>query len=210
MPQITTKALAEFLSRPITDQMRILAEQKRPSGGAAAHKVHYYQSARAAVARYFRHGNDVNRIQLAIARVQASNMAQHKITHNIRAMNDFLQMTAFTGRILVPFGSATVQHTLQNCDIRLFPDLSAAENNRNKFFLINFSQFPVDPDYARRALELSYWLHNSAGLGSRYGDFEFIDVTGQTIYRNNRRPRATVVRNATQNITVINQLWPIV
>jgi hypothetical protein len=210
MPEINIRALAEFLSKPINDQMRILAEQKRPHAGAATFKVHYYQSSRAAIGQYFRHGNDTNRVNLAIARVQASAMAEHKKEHNKRALKAFIALTSFNGRLLTPQRSSTVCITRHTTNVRLFADLTATENNRVKYFLFNFAMYALDQELARQTLELMNWLLMSSGISVRPTDCEIIDLAGNCVYTNSKKTRSTVTKRADQNLKIIKQLWPII
>jgi hypothetical protein len=210
MPDINVRALAEFLSKPINDQMRILAEQKRPDAGAAAFKVHYYQSARAAIGQYFSHGNDANRINHAIAKVQASAMADHKKNHNERVLRAFLKCASFSGRVLIPQKSTSIAITRHATNVRLFADLTATENSRLKYFLFNFTTSPIDAELARQTLELMNWLLTLAGNTVQPSDVELIDLASGTVFTNPKKIRATVARQADQNLKIINQLWPII
>lgn len=210
MPELTSRALAEFSVKPIADQMRVLAEQKRPNSGASQYKVHYYQSTRAAIGNYFKKGNDPAQIANAIVRVQTSGMADHKKEHNERAMHAFLNTGSLISRVLTPKTSSSVTHARHGTTIRLFPDLTATENDSDKFILFNFTIAPTDPELARRTLELSYWLHSLAGLSVKPSSFEYVDLTSNTVHTNNKKPRASIIKNADANLKAIKQLWPII
>lgn len=210
MPELTSRALAEFSMKPIADQMRLLAEQKRPNAGAAQYKVHYYQSTRIAIAKYFSGNNSPNIISQAIARLRASQMPDHKKEHNERAMLAFLNTAGISGRTFTPVKPVNVSANRYGTDIRLFPDLAALENGSEKIVLFNFTIAPTDPELARRTLELSYWLHTRAGSSLIPTSFEYVDLQANVVHINNRQPRATIIRNAEANLRAITQLWPII
>ncbi len=210
MPELTVKALAEFAEKPIADQMRILAEQKRPLAGAAQFKTHYYNPTRLAIRAFYARNNSPNILQLASSRVQTGGGPDHKRDHNLRAIRDFGSHEALTSRVLRPVKPTTYVIKQNNVDIRLHPDLEAYDGTSRKFILINYSLTAVEPDLVRRTLELMYWLLDSYGLQLRPVDCEIIDLKSGLLYTNNRSPRSTIIRNADQNLLVINQLWPII
>jgi hypothetical protein len=210
MPGLTIKALAEFAERPIADQMRILAEQKRPAAGAAQFKSHYYQPTRNAIRLHHHRGNNPAVIQNAIQRVQSGPGPDHKRTHNIRAMQAFRGNQTISGRVLITAAPQTYSITAHGVDVRLHPDLEAVDGGSTKYILFNYTMAPIEAELARRTLELMYWLLDDAGASLSPIDCEMICLESGTIYTNNRAPRATVIRNAQNNLRAINQLWPII
>jgi hypothetical protein len=210
MPGITVKALAEFAERPIADQMRILAEQKRPAAGAAQFKTHYYQPARSAIRQHHGRGNSPAVIPAAILRVQGGAGPDHRRIHNIRAMQAFARNPSVAGRVLITAAPQTYSVSVHGVDVRLHPDLEGVDGASTKYVLFNYSIDPIDDGLARRTLELMYWLLDGAGATVSPGDCEVICLASDTIHTNNRAPRITILRNAQENLRAINQLWPII
>lgn len=210
MPQLTVKALAEFAQKPIADQMRILAEQKRPSAGAAQFKTHYYNPTRMAVRAFYGRGNNPIVMQSAIARVQAGAGPDHKRDHNVRAIGDFLKHGNLTARILKPVAPQTFAIARNGVDVRLHPDVDAYDGSTRKYILVNYTLVPVDPDLARRTLELMYWLLDELGIRLAITDCELIDLQTGNVFVNSKKLRSTVIKNALQNLRIVNQLWPII
>lgn len=206
-PSLTSRALAEFAHKTFADQMRILAEQKHPRGGAALFKLHYYQSARAAIYQYFKHGNDPSKLDSARKRLAAKKMAQHKKDHNGRAIEQFRKMKSLNGRKLVPWKSSVVRHECHSVEIRFFADLSAAEAGQAKGFIFNFTARPVEEDLARRILEVTHWMCDCTKPCYRAADLEFVDLPAGVVIRG-RKPRKTTLDLAQKNLHIISHLWP--
>ncbi|PQO42041.1 hypothetical protein [Blastopirellula marina] len=210
MPELTIKALAEFSTKPIADQMRILAEQKRPSAGAAQFKAPYYMPTRNAVRRYYRLSNNPAILNDAITRLNAKNIVEHKRENNVRAINDFRSHPSFAKRTFA--GNTVETHRLvhEDIELRLHPDIDAIEGNDHKYILINYTIAPSDPEIVRRTLELMFWLLSESDITLSPKDCEYFDLRTGNVITNKRAPRTTVLRNVRQNLQVINQLWPII
>ena len=139
----------------------------------------------------------------------ASQMQDHKKKHNLRAMKSFLGMKPLASRSLKPVKSYASSITINGVDVRCFPDLIAIEGDVVKYFLLNCSESAFDHEAARRALELTHWLLNEADVITAPGDIEFVDLCNQVVHINGKSPRKTVVKEAIQNLKVIDQVWPI-
>lgn len=210
MPELTVKALAEFATKPIADQMRILAEQKRPSAGAAQFKVHYYNPTRVALRRFFRQPNSQAVLHSAIAGVRTGGGPDHKRDHNVRALQSILAYPDLIDRQLGPRLAQTYRISSNGVDLRLHPDLEVQDGTSVKYALVNYTVEPFDADSARRTLELMFWLLDSRGVTLSPGDCEIIDLQARLIHVNNRAPRIRTISNAQTNLLAINQLWPII
>ncbi|MBS0204432.1 MAG: hypothetical protein JSS49_16130 [Planctomycetes bacterium] len=210
MPELTVKALAEFATKPIADQMRILAEQKRPAAGAAQFMTHYYNPTRLALRRYFRTGRNLNTFQTAIVDVTNGGGPDHKRDHNVRAIQSILAHPGLVTRNCTARPPQTYTATHGGVDLRLHPDLETLEGATVRYSAVNYTLQPVDPELARRTLELMYWLLDLRGIALNPGDCELIDLQAAVTHINNKVPRVRTIKNAQQNLLAINQLWPII
>lgn len=209
MPELTVRSLAEFIGKPIADQMRILAAQKRPQAEPATYRVNYYQKSRQTIRRFFANGNDHAVIHAAISDLHGCSRQPHYIDNNVRAIETFVDHQV-AARALSPQAFSTQRATVHGVDIKVTPDLFAVEGNSPKYIFFNFTVAAMDDDEARRTLELANWAMQLCGFQTRPGDFEFLDLQTGIVHLNPRQPRQRTVNAAIQNAQVINQLWPII
>lgn len=210
MPRLTVKALAEFADKGITDQMRILAEQKRPQAGAAPFKTAYYQAARTAITHHYRQHNDPKVVHLAVDRLWHSTAVEHKRLHNIRVLQAFSQSPEISSRHLQPLSIRSYTVACHGVDMRLTPDLLAKENGTIKYILFNFTNDRLDETCTRRTLELMRWHLGRAGHSLAASDCEIIDLTTGAIHVNDRPIRKSTIKNAEQNLQAIAHMWTII
>lgn len=209
MPGLTVKALAEFIEKPIADQMRILATQKHPRAEPAIYRITYYHRSRLAIRRYFQKDNDPGVIRTAIDQIQRSGRPLHYIENNTRVLETFLSHP-FAERQLAPQDFATQRLTIHDVDIKLTPELVATEGESRKFVFFNMTIAPADPDLARRTLELAWWILRETGHEVEPGDLEFLDLQTATLHVTRAQPRKRTLKRAIQNAQIIAQLWPII
>lgn len=210
MPELTIKALAEFALKPVSDQMRILAEQKRPAAGAAPFKMHYYQATRMAIRQFYKSGNNRTVLQNAIKKIRAGGGQDHKKNHNERAVRSFSGETEYTDRALQVARAHTAKTSHAGVDLRFHPDILATEGTKTKFILVNYTQAPIDEELARITLELMYWMLRKSGEKLAIRDCEIFDLASKKTIVESRKPRKGTLKNAENNLRVIAHLWPII
>lgn len=210
MPELTVKALSEFATKTVHDQTRILAEQKRPAAGAAGFKTHYYQPTRLAVRAFF--GKQTNQAALTLAenKLKTGSYPDHKRDNNLRAITQFRTLITKNQLSLISQKPSTYEISVHDVDVRLHPDLQAKQGSSTKYILINYNQTAVEDEFARRTIELMYWLLSKQGQALSIQDCEFWDLQTCKIHTNSKSPRQTTIKNAEKNLQYINQLWPII
>jgi len=111
---------------------------------------------------------------------------------------------------LTPVSFKPVTMKVGGVGVRVAPDLVASEGKKTKYLFLNPTLTALDPEVARRIIEISYDLLSRAGVAIGYGDVEIIDLPANRCVTNPKKPRSSVLKTATSNGQWIVQLWPII
>lgn len=204
-PSLTVKAAAEMLALPAHSQSRILTEQKYPKVGSQAFKTPYYRTAVSGIAAFFRNGGSPRLLE--VARSKAEGLAQEsKKKNNLRVLSAF-EKSDFARRDFSVATSPRISASIDNVTLRLSPDLRLVEHGTPSVVYLNCRGRAVDPDAARRTLEIAHWVLEETGEPIKISQLEYVDLFRNTSYTFKTR-RLTTISTLKQNARIIDALWP--
>lgn len=196
--------MAEMLSLPAYEQIRILAEQKYPTNNPQSFRVPYYQIALTGIRHYYRDGND--RSCLTAARRDARVLGnQTRAEHNLRVINRF-EASPQARRDLTPQPSPRITLLIGRVLLRLSPDLRASEDGDDMCVYYNCRNVAVTPEIGRRTVQIAYHVLSENGVDVRPSDVEYVDFQSGEVYRG-RPPTAQTLRILRTNARLISTLW---
>jgi hypothetical protein len=211
-PQLTVKALAEFIELPAYKQLDLLSAQKYPDQSPAIARIPYYQTALVSIRTYYSSDNDgqvirhrVDDLHSQLTQGGLSPQKKAKLANNISALKAF-QKSSLRKRDLVVKNSQTYKVDMDGVTIKFTPDLIVEEDSEGKHLLFNLRATPLETDLARRTVELASWvlLQNDEGIPPSH--IELLELTSDRIISFNKMRRATIKR-AQQNAKVVKALW---
>lgn len=206
MPRLSVRALAEMLTLPAYEQLRILYEQKYPRQQPQSFKVPYYQPALRGIRAYYRSGN--NSAELTAARATARALfLSSRARHNLRVIDSFARSHEARRSLSIQAQPNVIVQVASNLDLRSQFDVCALEAGNPKSLLYNFRSVPMDQDIAKTTLIVAHWILERNGTPIRYSALEYIDLQSGNVYRINRTPARTA-RLIVTNARIISTLWP--
>jgi hypothetical protein len=205
IPSLTVRSFAEMLNLPAYTQARILTEQKHPKQAPQVFRTPYYQYALTGIRSYYKADNDPAQLALAAAKVEALKKDARR-DHNLRILNSF-KLSDMRLRQFKLAPSKTVAHTIADIELRLSPDLRGVADGKELITFLNLRAQPLDTDLARTTIELAHWLLEKHGVEIPLKRIEFVDLFKGTTHTISKR-RATTITAATQNLKIIQTLWP--
>lgn len=204
-PSLTVKAAAEMIALPAHTQSRILTEQKYPKKGSQAFKTPYYRTAVSGIAAFFRNGASPRLLE--IARNKAEGIGQEsKKKNNLRVLDAF-ENSDFARREFSVAASPRINATIDNVTLRLSPDLRLVEHGTPSIVYLNCRGRAIDPDTARRTLEIAHWVLERTGEPIQISQLEYVDLFRNTSFTYKTR-RLKTIAALKQNAMIIDALWP--
>ncbi len=206
MASLSARAFAELLDMPAYKQARILAEQKHPRRGPQAFKVPYYASALKGIRDFYRQGR--TRASLQSARNAITSLRpDSRSDHNMRVLDQF-EASGQDARQLIVLPLKTYKTRSGSVDVSLRFDLVASEGQNTKYIFYNTRMASIDKETAYRTLEIAHWVMQKEGSSACLSELEYVDLPSGKVYHRSQR-RATTIRKMSNNIKVIDALWPI-
>jgi len=202
---LTVRAAAELLPLPAYSQARILTEQKHPRVGSQAFKLPYYRTAVSGMVAYFREGGSILELDKSRAKVQRFNQ-KAKRANNMRVLASF-QKSAFSARRFQVTTLHRLSATFDGVELRLSPDLRVRENGESKIIYLNCKTDAIDPELARRTLEIGHWVFEANGNDLPMKKFEYVDLAADRTYSFKTR-RVKTISAAAESTKIIGALWP--
>lgn len=205
MPNLTIRSFAELLDLPAHAQARILAEQKYPKQGPQFFKTPYYQQALSGIRSFYRAGNDLGQLSLAASRIEGFQQ-EAKRDNNLRVLNSFKASTLAKRKLQV--GAAKhLSFKTNEVVLRISTDINGNEDGKEKLVMLHCRAQPLDPDLARKTLELVHWGLERAGSPVGMQQLEYFDLFTGTAYSISSR-RKTTISAAEQSVKIIQAIWP--
>lgn len=205
MPRLTVRALAEMLPLPAYQQARILSEQKYPKQEPQVFRTPYYSPALTGIRSYYRGGRDPSQIQSALGAVQSIALESKRI--NNRRVLEAFQKHDMRQRKLSLQPNIKVVANAGSVELKLSPDLKAAEGDDVRFFFLNCRAAKLVPEIATLTAEIAHWVLEQNSVKIPISRIEYVDLfTGETYSTSNRRGSTT--KAIAQNVKIIETLWP--
>jgi len=205
MASLSVRAFAELLRLPAVQQVRILHDQKYPTSEPQSFRVPYYQPAMKGLRAYYR--SDRNPAALQTARATSLGlMPAARRDHNVRVLDQFAAGPQF-GRTLLPVASPRFSTMVSGVTIRLQFDLVANEADSTRHILYNLRNELTDPDVARSALEIAYWVLQRDEHEIPMAWVEHIEISTGSARRINSVRKKTL-QSVEQNANLIRTIWP--
>lgn len=205
MPSLNAKALAEMLSLPAYNQSRLLYAQKYPKQEPQKFRTPYYLPALTAIRHFYGEGRDHKVLKAAIADIPQKIGNEARRAHNLRVISKF-QESDQSDRELVPLTNSKISFEIDTVLMRLSADMQATQRGKPHAIFYNCRDVIVDPEIARKTLEIGYWLLevNEVEIAPRC--VEFVDFQAKKVHRISRS-NASTIRLLKKNIPIIEALW---
>lgn len=204
MPRLNVKAMAELLTLPAYEQLRVLHDQKYPKQQPQVFRAPYYAPALNGIRSFYRSKNDPGVLKEARTDLQSIALDSKRANNN-RVLNQF-EKTSQYKRSLQPVSGPRISHTIGLVEIRLSPDLWAEEKGEARIIYYNCRNVPIDSAIAEAAIELGHWVLEENDQAIPLKAMEFVDLHSGQVHRASRR-RASIVKAAKGNIKIIEALW---
>ena len=211
-PELTVRAMAEFLALPGYKQFEALQAQKYPDQSPAIARIPFYQPALTGIREYYSQDHDLRLVRDRIAELTThsslagiSPQKKAKLLNNAGALRAF-QTSRFRARDVLLRPKHTFKATVHGVNIKFTPDLILLENEDPKYILLNCRSSAIESELARRTVELSHWVLGQNDENIPPAHVEFVDL-GADFSHSFPRIRQATIRHAIQNTQVVKALW---
>lgn len=205
MPSLSVRSLAEMLNLPAHAQARILTEQKHPKQAPQVFRTPYYQQSLAAIRAFYKSGNQKAELLEFEAKMEAIKQEARR-ENNLRVLRSF-RKSDLSKRNIELLANKSIKHHIGSVELRLSPDLSGVEGGDAKFLFINFRAQALEPELARSTIEITHWLLEQAGHELPINDIQYVDLYAEVTFVIPKR-RASTVKAVSENLKIIEALWP--
>jgi len=205
MPSLSVRSLAEMLNLPAHAQARILAEQKHPKQAPQVFRTPYYQQSLAAIRAFYRSGNQKSELLEFEAKMEGIKQEARR-ENNLRVLRSF-RNSDFAGRTIELLVNKSIKHHIGDVELRLSPDLTGVESGKAKVLFLNFRSQVLDPELARSTIEITHWLLEKAGQERPLKSIQYVDLYEEKTFEISKR-RASTVKAVSENLKIIEALWP--
>lgn len=205
-PSLSVRAFAEMIDKPAYEQLDILEGQKYPNRAPASFRVPYYRRALATIRDFYRTGRNALTLTQAIENIEQSSMTPSMQRNNIRVLNAFQRSTQPRRQLTVQsFG--TLRADFHGVILKYTPDLVALDSQKNAHILYNCRQVAIEPDVAKRTLELIQWILSTNNVNLTNIGLEYVDLVFRKRIHTIQRIRSQTLGRAQRSARVIVQLW---
>lgn len=205
MPSLSVRSLAEMLNLPAHAQARILTEQKHPKQAPQVFRTPYYQQSLAAIRAFYKSGNQKAELLAFETKMEAIKQEARR-ENNLRVLRSF-RKSDFAQRTIQLSTNKNIKYTSGEVELRLSPDLNGIESGKLKLLFLNFRSHALDADVAKNTIEITHWLLEQAGHELPIKNIQYIDLYTETTFEVSKR-RASTVKAVSENLKIIETLWP--
>jgi hypothetical protein len=207
MPRLTVRSMAEMLTLPAYEQLRILHDQKYPKQQPQVFRAPYYAPALTGIREFHRLNNSPASIENAKIALNGISLATRR-ANNRRVLDSFESSNQFT-RQLLPKSNSRMELALGSVQLKLSTDLRADDGKGERFIYYNCRAAALNPEIAKLTLEIAHWVLEENGIDIAPQNVEYIDLAQGKIYRGSKR-RPTTLKRVKSNVKIIDTLWPTV
>ena len=129
MPALTLRAMAELMTQPAYQYLRVVQGQKYPRAEPQVYKIPYYAKALHGIRRYYRSGNDRGVLAAARRTIELSVSQKAKRDHNLRVLRSFARGRQ-SRRVLRLLPKQRLIWSSAGVHIKLNFDVAACEGTR--------------------------------------------------------------------------------
>ena len=209
-PRLTVEAFAELMTVPGYEYRRILYDHKYPKKIPASFMVPYYRDAIAAIVRFYRQGNDPEVLTKAIIELEEKKNYTKKPNprndHNIEVLTAFskgpLRDRQFRVQKMINY-----RIHFDPIDLKFSPDVTAVEDGRTRFVILNPRTEDADDEVARMTLEMAYHVLATSAVPCTIGELEYANILSGKLTRGGARLRKKTMDRAAATAKVIGAIW---
>jgi hypothetical protein len=166
--------MAELISLPAYEQLRVLTEQKYPKQTPQSFRTPFYAPALTAIREYYRKDRDP--AVIAQAKNDLGQLGlKARIENNLRVLASF-EKGEQAKRAIVPVTNPRIRAAVGSLELKLSADMRGTESKSQRITFYNCRTAPIEQGIAESALNLADWVFKQNEEELPIRSFEFVDL----------------------------------
>jgi hypothetical protein len=196
--------MAELISLPAYEQLRVLHEQKYPKKQPQTFMAPFYLPAIAAIREYYR--KERNPAVLVAAKQDLSHLGlKARRENNLRVLASF-EKGDQAQRLITPGTNPRLEAAIGSLQLKLSADLRGVEKSAPRITFYNCRAASVEPEIARSALEIAQWVLAQNAVDAPPNALEFVDLFNGKVHKL-PKSNPNTSKMLKKNVHVIEALW---